>query len=153
MSMNWTKERLSELSYTKLLQLYKVMNGGSFNILMKFQAMLDIAIIFLAVMSQVLSWVSIGKSFQLFANARRKLSRRDLRQSINSSDTSAHANISWGSLPLRTKLRFFNMRFVITILGNLANISAAFLDFFVAEDAETVNAIKCTFLDCISRAR
>lgn len=104
--------------------------------------MLDIAIVFLALVSQVLSWVSIGRSFQLFASARRQLSRRDLR--INSSPppasvlTPARMDITWASLPLRTKLRFFNMWFVITILGNLANICAAVLDFFVAEDAETV---------------
>lgn len=97
--------------------------------------MLDIAIIFLAVMSQVLSWVSIGKSFQLFATTKRKLSTRNLRMNIN---TEEESEISWKKLPLRTKLRFFNMWFVITILGNLANICAAFLDFFVAQDAETV---------------
>lgn len=104
--------------------------------------MLDLAIIFFALVSQILSWVSIGKSFQMFASARRRLSRRDLIGSINlpsiSSTSSLGAEISWGRLPFRTKLRFFNMWFIITILGNLANICAALLDFFITEDAETV---------------
>ena len=144
LTMSWSKDNVSALPYSQLLQLYKVpiisppRHPFKAN---QLQAMLDLAIIFFALMSQILSWVSIGKSFQLFASARRRLSRRDLYTSINSSSpppVQVGGEISWGRLPLRTKLRFFNMWFVITILGNLANICASLLDFFVTKDAETV---------------
>lgn len=37
--------------------------------------MVDMCIIFLAVTSQVLSWVSIAKSFQIFAKTKRKFQK------------------------------------------------------------------------------
>lgn len=120
LTMNWSKVRVSDLSYDRLIQLYK--------------AMLDLAIIFFATISQALSWVSIGRSFQIFATARRKLSRKD--RTVNNVPQSRIDNITWANLPLRTKLRFFNMWFVITILGNIANITASFLDFFIFQDGE-----------------
>eukprot|EP01113_Clastostelium_recurvatum_P000188 TRINITY_DN1008_c1_g1_i5.p1 TRINITY_DN1008_c1_g1~~TRINITY_DN1008_c1_g1_i5.p1 ORF type:complete len:789 (-),score=238.23 TRINITY_DN1008_c1_g1_i5:67-2376(-) len=107
-TLNLKKSPVSSLSYSKLAHVAKIM--------------LDLAVIGLCIASQVLSWLSLAKSWKIFQKTRRIVQRE--------------ARLTWDQLPFRTKMRFFNMWFVITIVGNLCAILGCVLDLVMDVDSE-----------------
>ncbi|GAM28842.1 hypothetical protein SAMD00019534_120180 [Acytostelium subglobosum LB1] len=116
-SLILTKYRVSDLPYSKLIQSSKMI--------------LEIILIIFSLLSQIMAWRSFMFSFKTFQRTKKLVRRISSKQKLS-------ASINWGSLPIRTKLRFFNLWFIVCFICNFCTIIGASLDFFEA----TSNATK-----------
>jgi len=76
----------------------------------------------------------LSKSFQHFQRT------RNIIKKSKGALSSISATLTWKKLPIHTKLRFFNMWFIITIIGNICNISGSLYDLIVDEEGEVTHA-------------
>eukprot|EP01133_Synstelium_polycarpum_P006725 gene6725-7818_t len=97
-------------------------------------------IIVFSLLSQILAWRSFMFSFKTFQRTK-KLVRRHSYRSMSAS-LSYNVTIDWKSLPIRTKLRFFNLWFVLCFVCNLCTIVGASLDFFETSGTASAAATK-----------
>ncbi|KAG9394861.1 Polycystin cation channel [Carpediemonas membranifera] len=88
------------------------------------RVLLDTVLIILAVASEVLAVRAIIASIQLFNLLRKRLSLSNMTER----QKRRLQGLTWEDLPLRQKLRIFNLWFILSMTGNIANIAACLLD-------------------------
>ncbi|KAG9390253.1 Polycystin cation channel [Carpediemonas membranifera] len=86
--------------------------------------MLDVSLVVTAVFSQFLAIRAIIASIQLFNLLRKRLSMSNMTER----QKRRLQGLTWEDLPLRQKLRIFNLWFILSMTGNAFNVVAGLLD-------------------------
>jgi len=104
-----------------------------------------IILVLLNIVSAISSLRSLGRSFTIYQETKKKLRLLPMRASMVSETGSVNSSVVhpsqfllWADLPLSVKLRFFSIWFIISLLSNICLTIACFFDLFVNMGPESM---------------